>query len=202
MDQMNKKEFTEQLRYRLNGLPAQEIEDRLAFYTEMIDDRTEDGMTEEEAVSSIGTVDSVVEHIMREIPLNMLVKNKVKRDKKMPVWAIVLLVIGFPVWFPICISLLITVLSIYLTIWIILASLFIVDLSFGISALAGIVAMVTAFIQGNIAYGIFSFGAVLILGALAVLLFFGCIYAAKGCVWLTGKMLFGIKSLFIGKEGA
>ena len=46
---MLKNEFMEQLRSRLVGLPSQEVEERLGFYSEMIDDRIEDGLTEEEA---------------------------------------------------------------------------------------------------------------------------------------------------------
>ena len=82
---MNKAEFLNELRTKLNGLPQSDIEERVSFYTEMIDDRVEDGMTEEEAVEQIGPVDKVVETIVSEIPLSKIVKAKVKPQKKMPV---------------------------------------------------------------------------------------------------------------------
>ena len=50
---MNKREFLEQLKKELSGLPQSDIEDRLTFYGEVIDDRTEEGMTESEAVSGV-----------------------------------------------------------------------------------------------------------------------------------------------------
>ena len=46
---MRKAEFLRELEKRLQGLPKDEIDSRLAFYSEMIDDRIEDGKTEEEA---------------------------------------------------------------------------------------------------------------------------------------------------------
>ena len=47
---MTKHEFITQLRDRLSELPEREVEERLSFYVEMIDDRIEDGRTEQEAV--------------------------------------------------------------------------------------------------------------------------------------------------------
>ena len=45
---MTKNEFISRLRARLSGLPKDEIRERLAFYGEMIDDRIEEGLSEEE----------------------------------------------------------------------------------------------------------------------------------------------------------
>ena len=39
---MNKQEFLMRLREGLSGLPQNEIEERLTFYSEMIDDRIEE----------------------------------------------------------------------------------------------------------------------------------------------------------------
>ena len=56
---MDKKQFLEELRQRLSGLPQNDIEERLAFYAEMIDDRAEEGMSEEEAVAEIGSAEAI-----------------------------------------------------------------------------------------------------------------------------------------------
>ena len=45
---MNKQEFLTRLRLGLAGLPQEEIAERVSFYHEMIDDRVEDGLTEED----------------------------------------------------------------------------------------------------------------------------------------------------------
>ena len=64
MRDMDKKAFLDELREKLSGLPEEDIEERVAFYREMIDDRIEDGVPEEEAVEGVGTVDSVVELVL------------------------------------------------------------------------------------------------------------------------------------------
>ena len=197
---MNKAEFLSELRKKLSGLPQSDIEERVSFYTEMIDDRVEDGMTEDEAVEQIGPVEKVVETIVSEIPLSKIVKNKVKPEKKMPVWAIVLLVLGFPVWFPLLISAVSVIFSLYLTLWIIVITFYAVDLSLAVAAIACIAAAVVSVISGEFLYGIAAFGSSLVCGALSILMFFGCGYLVKGVVFITRKMLLGIKSMFIGKE--
>ena len=45
---MNKQEFLAELRRGLSGLPRDDIEERLSFYGEMLDDRIEEGLSEEE----------------------------------------------------------------------------------------------------------------------------------------------------------
>ena len=197
---MNKAEFLNELRTKLNGLPQNDIEERVSFYTEMIDDRVEDGMSEEEAIEQIGPVDKVVETIVSEIPLSKIVKAKVKPQKKMPVWAIVLLVLGFPVWFPILISLVSVIFSVYLTLWIIVITLYAVDLSLAVASIASIASAFVAFIGGEPLVGLASIGSCMVCGALSVLMFFRCGYVVKGVVFVTRKMLLGIKSWFIGKE--
>ena len=52
---MTKLEFLSQLERALSALPAAERADRLDFYREMIDDRMEEGLTEQQAVEAIGS---------------------------------------------------------------------------------------------------------------------------------------------------
>ena len=53
---MNKKEFLDELRVGLAGLPESDLEERLNFYEEMIDDRIDEGLTEEEAIEEANFV--------------------------------------------------------------------------------------------------------------------------------------------------
>ena len=76
---MTKSEFLDALRKRLSGLPEKEVESRLNFYSEMIDDRVEDGALEPAAVWHLGDVDEIASEIIADIPLKKLVKNKIKR---------------------------------------------------------------------------------------------------------------------------
>ena len=59
---MNKTEFLERLGERLSGLPQEDIDERLGFYGEMIDDRMEENLSEEEAVAQIGSMDDIVSY--------------------------------------------------------------------------------------------------------------------------------------------
>ena len=63
---MHKHEFLAQLRKGLSGLPRDDVEERLSFYSEMIDDQMEEGLSEEEAVSAAGSVDEIVAQTIAE----------------------------------------------------------------------------------------------------------------------------------------
>ena len=65
---MNKREFLQKLENGLSGLPREDIEQRLSFYAEMIDDRIEDGFSEEEAVAGIGTPEEIAAQVIEETP--------------------------------------------------------------------------------------------------------------------------------------
>lgn len=95
---MSKQEFLERLRKGLSGLPQNDIEERLTFYSEMIEDRKEDGISEEEAVSAVGTVDEIVAQVVSEIPLVKIAKERIKPKRRLSVGEIVLLILGSPIW--------------------------------------------------------------------------------------------------------
>ena len=57
------------------SLPQGDVEERLTFYSEMIDDRMEEGISEEEAVCEIGSVDEIVSQIIADIPFTKLVRE-------------------------------------------------------------------------------------------------------------------------------
>ena len=63
---MTKREFLSRLNEGLSGLPQEDAAGRLAFYSEMIDDRIEDGLSEEEAVAGIGPVEKIVAQIIED----------------------------------------------------------------------------------------------------------------------------------------
>ena len=71
---MSKQEFLAQLRKSLSGLPQEDIEERLTFYSEMIEDHIEEGRPEEEAVSAVGSVDEIAAQAVAEIPLAKIAK--------------------------------------------------------------------------------------------------------------------------------
>lgn len=197
---MDKAQFLYELKRRLSGLPQSDLEERLLFYSEMIEDRIEDGLTEEEAVAEIGSVDEIVEQIMAEIPLSRLVKEKVKQRRSLKAWEILLLVLGSPVWLPLLIAAFAICLSLYIVLWAVLISVWAVAPSLAVTAVGGLFMAAFDLVKGNPAGAAFMLGAALVCAGLAILLFFGSLELTKGLLRLTKKMLLGVKAMFMGKE--
>ena len=199
---MNKTEFLLELAEQLSPLPFEEIEDSRNYYSEMIDDRMEDGLSEGEAVAAVGDPGEIAAQILAEVPLGKLVKATLKSRPALRAWEIVLLVLGSPVWIPLLAAALVIILAVYLVIWSLVLSLCAADLSLAASAAACVAAAVPFAVGGRLAVLAFALGAGLILAGLAVLLFLGCKRAAKASLWLGKVILRGIRSCFIGKEAA
>lgn len=197
---MNKQEFLLALRGALAGLSEADIRSSLDYYAEIIDDQMEEGIDEADAVASLGSVVSVAEQILLDMPLPKLVKARVKPKRRLRAWEIVLIAVGSPVWAPILLALAIVVLAVYIVLWSVVISLYAVDISLAACLLGGIGGGVGLFLVGNPFSALFLLGAGLVCGGLSVFLFFGCKAAAKGTVLLTKKMLIGVKKCFVRKE--
>lgn len=197
---MNREGFLGALRQKLSGLPQEDIEERITFYSEMIDDRIEDGMNEEEAVASVGNVDDIVAQIMSEIPLTKLVRDKIKPKRHLKARELVLLILGSPVWVPLVIAAAAVLLAGYVVIWAVVVSVYAVDFTMAAGALAGIAGMFLYIKDASAAGAFFSLGAGCVCAGLAILLFSVCTVMTKGVLKLTGKALVKIKSAFVGKE--
>ena len=199
---MNKQEFLEQLRQGLRGLPWEDIEERLTFYSEMIDDRMEEGLSEAEAVAEIGDVREIISQIRAEVPLTKIVKEKIKPKSPVKPWGIVLLIIGFPLWFPILIAAIAIILSVYIVFWSVIISLWAVFASFIAGAFSGVCSAVYFLICGKAVTVLSMLAVGLLCAGLAIFMFFACLAATKGVIWLTKKAAIGLKHMLIGKETA
>ncbi len=197
---MSKQEFLTQLRKGLSGLPQEDIEERLTFYNEMIDDRIEEGLSEYEAVSAIGTVDAIITQVLADTPLTKLVKEKVKPKRTLKAWEIILLVLGSPIWLSLLIAAFIVILAAYIVVWSVVITLWSIEASFAACSLEGIVSAAIFAFQGNGLTGLAMLSAGIICAGLSVFMFYGCKAATKGIFLLTKKMALGIKTLFVGKE--
>lgn len=197
---MNKREFIEKLREKLSKFPQKEVEDRISFYSEMIDDKIEDGVLEQEAVAQLGDVDKVAAQIASEIPLTKIIKEKVKPNRKLEIWEIVLLIVGSPVWFSVLAGVLAGVVSAYAAIWAGVAALWAgfatVCAVAGYGVVAGGIMMITA----DMATNLIIFGLGIAGVGFAIFFYFGCWYATKGLIILTKKIILAIKNSFIKKE--
>ena len=170
---MSKQEFLDELRKGLSSLPQNDLEERLTFYSEMIDDRMEEGLTEEEAISEIGTVNEVLSQIIEEIPLSKLVKEKVRPKRTLRVWEIVLLVVGSPIWISLLIAAFAIIFAGYVVLWSVSVSLWAVEVSLMACSLGSIASAVIFVFQGNGFVGIAMVGAAMFCAGLSIFLFFG-----------------------------
>ena len=110
---MTKLEFLSELRARLSGVPEKELESSLDYYSEMIDDRIEDGMEEKDAVRAVGTPEEAANEALAEIPLTKLVKNRVRPSRRLRAWEIVLLALGSPIWLSLLVAAFAVAVSLY-----------------------------------------------------------------------------------------
>ena len=197
---MNKQEFLDSLQNGMAGLPLDEINERINFYAEMIDDRIEDGMTEEAAVEAVGDVKEIVAQILQEIPLAKLVKERVKTSHRLKAWDIVLIVLGAPLWLPLLVAAGAIVLSIYISIWAVIISLWAAVGSVAGAGFGGILAGIFFLVQGLVAQGWAMIGAGIGCLGLFILFLMGCKELTKGLVWMTKKIALALKHRCIRKE--
>ena len=162
---MTKQEFLRQLEAELSGLPEGDIDEQLRFYSEMIDDRMEDGLTEEESVRQIGDPHEIAQRIISETPISRLVKEKVKNRAPLGTLAIVLLVLGFPLWAT--------------------------NFAVAVSAPALLVGSVMMFVRGNIAQGFLAIGAAMVAAGLAILMFFAFKALTKAVAIIIRRIIIG-----------
>ena len=197
---MDKQAFLTQMRESLTGLPQEDVAEHLNFYREMIDDRLEEGLTEEAAVAELGPVEDIVAQIVADYPLPKLVRESVRAKRRLRGWEIALLVLGCPVWLPLLIAAAAVLFSLYLVLWCLVVSLWAVELAFVAGALGGLAVGVLLLFRGDGAKGLALLGAGLLLGGLAIFLAFGCRAAGVGVARLTGKMVLGVKARLMRKE--
>lgn len=199
---MTKQEFLIRLQKGLSGLPQDDLEERLNFYCEMIDDRMEDGLSEDEAVGEIGDADEIISQIIADIPLTKIVKEKIKPKRAHRAWEIVLLALGSPIWLSLLIAAFAVVFSVYAVLWALIIALWAAEIALCGCALACVAAGVLFVLKGHFLTGAAAAGAGLVSAGIAIFFFFGCLAATKGILRFTKKTTVFIKHCFIGKEEA
>jgi len=194
---MNKTEFLQCLGEKLTALPPNEIEKTQGFYSEMIDDRMEDGMNEDDAVAAIGDIDAIVNESLLDLPLATLMKAKIRPATKLKSWEIVLIVLGFPLWFPLLGAFFAVILAVYASVWAVIISLYAAVAGLVIGGIGGVFGV---FFAQSFPSGLFMLGCGLFFTGTGILAFFGVKKLSIWLVKLTGLFLRWIKSLFIKRE--
>ncbi len=196
---MTEVQFAKTLRSALRGLSEEEIQKSLDYYSEMIADRMEAGMTEEDAVAALGDPNEIGRQILLDMPLPKVIRSRFSGKKVRKVWEIVFLILGSPIWFSLLLVLASFALTVYIVLWTVLVAFWAVDASlFGVAVGMGIVFAVNLAKDPISAF--LSLGLAFVCLGLGFLGFLAC--KKLSVLWgkLTVKMTRGLKSLFIRKE--
>ena len=195
---MNKVDFLNELREKLAGLPKEDLDNRISFYEEMINDRMDEGKSEEEAIAEIGSVDEIVKQIASETSLVKLIKEKAKPKKeKKSGWTIALIILGFPLWLPLLITAFALLLVAYILVWVLVIITYSIELSLAIGFIAGLISFIIGLAVGQPSLA--TLGAALACLGVGLLFIFACIGATKVTLKLSKAIIVKIKTAFMRK---
>ena len=199
---MSRDAFIGELRHRMAGLPQETVERTVEYYGELIADSMEDGLTEEEAVSRLGSLDEIVASVVKDTPLTQIVQTRVREGKKKGIsgWVILLLVLGAPVWLPVLIAALAVLFALFIALWAVVIALWAVVAAVILTGLAAMVAGVVELCRLHLPQGLVLLGGGLVCLGLCALLFLLMKLLTVGTVKLCRWLWVGIKSLFVGKK--
>ena len=160
---MNKREFLRSLSASLRGMPRGERAQSLEYYGEMIQDRMEEGLSEEEAVARLGSADEIARQILEGGGAQG------RQGRRAPVWMIALIVLGSPVWLALLFAFLAVVLAAYIVAWSLIAALYAVLLGMAVCGPFGALCFVAETVKGNFVLAALLLGAGCVLLGLALL---------------------------------
>ncbi|MBE6536865.1 MAG: DUF1700 domain-containing protein [Ruminococcaceae bacterium] len=194
---MTKREFFAVLQRELYNLPQNELKEQLSFYNEMIDDGMEEGLSEEAAVAKIGSISEILSQMRSErFELSVRADAPRKEVRRLGVWAIILIVLGSPIWLSIAAALFSVIVAFYAVIWSVFAAVCAVEVSFAAVGAAGVLYPFIFIPQGDFLQSAFVFGAALVCAGLSVFLWYGCKAMLFGILKLTKRSFEKTLTLF------
>ena len=199
---MNKNEFLSCLRRSLSMLPKEEIDNRVNFFAEIIDDNIESGMSEAEAVSKIESVESIAAQIIAERSQSLTQdKNNTsdpqeKRTKNLSAGMITLLILGSPIWISLIAALFAILISLPASVFSVVISFWAAFVSICAVAVCGIPLGVILFFTGSVSDGFLCIGCAVFSAGLSVFAFLFCKFLTKYTLIFTKWLVFETKRIF------
>ena len=194
---MLKYEFLGVLQRELYNLPPNEIKEQLNFYSEMIDDGIEEGLSEEEVVAKIGSISEILSQINCEKTSysNNKTQENASSDKKktrLNAKALALIIAGSPVWisllaaaFSVVITLYAALISLIAGLWSVWILICATEITLAVSSFGGVLVSILFIAKGTVLSALFVLGASLVCAGLSVFLWYGCKYTLFAFVKLT-----------------
>ncbi len=169
---MTKTEYLKKLKRALRPVINEERNKSLAYFSEVIDDRMEEGVSEEDAVAELESIEEAAGRIIAEA------KAQGQLKPKRSTWEIALIVLGFPLWFPVLFIVTVVILTIYGLVWIVIGALFLLSVSLVISGVAGVFGLFMYLgTNAAAAFAVLAIG--LVSAGLGIALFIPALYLAK-----------------------
>lgn len=197
---MDKFEFLYELSEKLSGIPEDDKQKSLEYYGELIDDAIEDGVLEEDAVKSLGSIDNIVNDVYSSLSLPKLIKAKIKAKAKTPAWQIPLIIFGALIIVPIFIVLLAGVFSVLTALWSLVLVIYAIDLSFALSAITIPFWFILGFLGAGWANNFLMISGCCFLAVLSIPFFYIGKAYTKLMLYTTKKTIIFIKKCFAVKE--
>lgn len=202
---MSRDAFIGELRHRMAGLPKEAVDRTVEYYSELIADSMEDGLSEEEAVSRLGSLDEIVANVVKDTPLPQIIETRIQEKKArrggIRAWEVLLLVLGAPLWLPLLMAVLAVVLALYVALWAVVIALWAVVAAVILTGVVAVAAGIVELCQMHLPQGLVLLGGGLVCLGLCALLFLLMKLITVGTVKLCKLVWTGIKSLFVGKKG-
>ena len=196
------------LREKFPELSDFEAQERINFYSEMIDDRIEEGLSEEDAISAIGSVDSITSEVLEEMVIEEMSKAPSEEEsvppsapivkdakKKLSATQITLLAVGSPLWIVLAVTAFAVILSVAVSLWAVVVSLWAVTLALAVCGVGGLIAgIVLMFAKGYV--GVMVIACALVAGGLAIFFYYGVLALTKWFAGVTAKSALAIAGYF------
>lgn len=195
---MNKETFLRELEKQLGQLKPEERKRQTGYYSELLDDMMEDGLSEAAAVEKLGDSRELAAEILRQQPLSELMKSRVKPKNGWTVLTVSLLILGSPVWLSLLLAFFFVILTVYICLWAVVIAFFSVVLALAAGAAA---LLVVCFMNlTGFPFALMCAGGFAAAAGLTILGFIGAVYCARGIVRLSAAIGRWVKSFFIKKE--
>ena len=171
--------------------PDFELQETLDYYNEIIDDKIESGMSEEEAIFSLGKVDEILKEMIYEMPITSILNSRIKPKPElnkiqMFFISLVMLIGALPVF--------IVLFSLYLSIWAVIGSLYFTNFVMLLSSLLCIMSFVFHLFMRNWSQSMLSVGLFFLTAGLSILMFYGMNFVSVYLVDISKKYMRWIKS--------
>lgn len=179
---MNKKIFLKQIEANLKVFESSEVKEIISYYEEIIADKMESGLTEEEAVNSLGDVEQITNEIKATIVMK---RSEQKTTNSLRNFLIILGICSTPILLPIGI----TFTALYFTLYLVLL---LIVLSFSVSGFGVIIGVIvestrTIISGGALATILIQLGAGFVVGALLMFVAIGTAKITKVLLNRTNK---------------